>query len=309
MTVDNDLQEYGAFDVAQSDASLWIFKKRASNSLVNPFTVVSVVISDALESELKSVVRSYQGTHTFADAYNLLSQPAEDGFLSVLADGTLFLNLRQLVDKPIEECLVKDVKQLNNAAGYVFRLRHLDKVIYCVKKTNSDWATRKKSGMMNIVFNHSGLDIVENPSFTIAKNFDFFMSGIHVFMANKAAFESLLSHRVTYESAYADLKQEAGFTAAIANIGTFDTYIGRNATHLRRMAVIKARGYYNNPDYMARLREINTLRSWGIQFDLQGRIVATLDKMSDILHILLDHRLRSELSENQYDVPSTTQVD
>ena len=52
------------------------------------------------------------------------------------------------------------------------------------------------------------------------------------------------------------------------------------------------------PDYMARLREINKLRRWGIQFDDEGRMVPILEKMRDILHILLDHRLRSELSDN-----------
>jgi len=306
MTVENDLQEFSAFDIAASVATLWIFKKRPTNLAINPFTAVSVVMSDALKSELKALVASYQGSHTFADSYGLLSQPTEDGFLSVPCADTLFLNLRELIDRPMEECLANDVKQLNNAAGYVLRLRHEGSVIYCVKKTNADWATRKKRGMMNIVFNHAGLDIVENPSFTIARNFDFFMSGVHVFMANKPAFESLLSHKDTYESAYVELKQEPGFTAAIANIGVFDAFIGKNATHLRRMAVIKARGYYNNPDYMTRLRDINGLRGWGIQFDDQGRIVATQEKMRDILHVLLDHRLRSELSENQYDVPSTS---
>lgn len=94
----------------------------------------------------------------------------------------------------------------------------------------------------------------------------------------------------------------------MADFTVFDGYIGKNATHLRRMAVIKARGYSNNPDYMARLREINTHRSWGIQLDDQDRIVATPEKISDILHVLLDHRLRSELSGNQYDVPSITPV-
>ena len=308
MTVENDLQAFGAFDVAESVASLWIFKKRPTNSAINPFTGVSVVISDALKSELKALVVSYQGSHTFAETYNLLSQPTEDGFLSVPSDDTLFQNLRDLVDKPMEECLVSNVKQLNNAAGYVFRLRHADSIIYCVKKTNADWATRKKRGMMNIVFNQAGLDIVENPSFTIARNFDFFMSGSHVFMANKPAFESLLNHKDSYESAYVELKQDAGFAAAIANINVFDAFIGTNSTHLRRMSVIKARGYYNNQNYMTRLREISELRGWGIEFDAQGRILATPEKMRDILHVLLDHRLRSELSENEYDVPSTTPV-
>ena len=162
--------------------------------------------------------------------------------------------------------------------------------------------------MMNIVFNGAGLDIVENPSFSISRSFDFFVSGGSVLMANKSAFESVLNHKDTYEEAYAELKREQGFAAAIADFAVFDAFIGRNATHLRRMAVIKARGYYQNPDYMTRLRQINDLRNWGIQFDAEGRIVATPETMRDILHVLLDHRLRSELSDNEYDVPSTTPV-
>lgn len=308
MTVEQDLQAFGAFDVNQAAASLWIFKKRPASGQMNPFTAVSVVMSDALRDQLKALVSSYQTSYTLADEYNLLSQPSEGGFLAVSREGTLFPNLQGLIDQPLEECLVKDIKQLNNAAGYALRLRHGDSVIYCVKKTNSDWATRKKKGMMNIVFKETGLEIMESPSFSISRSFDFFVVGGNVFMSNKPAFESLLNHKDTYEEAYAELKQDPGFAAAIADFAVFDTFIGKNATHLRRMAVIKARGYYEKPDYMVRLREINGLRGWGIQFDDGGRIIPSLEKMRDILHVLLDHRLRSELSDNEYDVPSTTPV-
>jgi hypothetical protein len=308
MTVALDLQAFGAFEVTQAVASLWVFKKRPATGQMNPFTAVSVVMSDTLRDQLKGVASSYQTSHSFAEEYNLLSQPGEGGFLAISREGTLFPSLQELIDQPLEECLVKNVKQLNNAAGYVLRLRHGESVIYCVKKANADWATRKKKGMMNIFFTEAGLEIMDSPSFSISRSFDFFVVGENVFMANKPAFESLLSHKDTYEEAYAALKQEPGFSAAIADFSVFDTFIGKNATHLRRMAVIKARGYYNNPDYMTRLREINALRAWGIQFDDQGRIVGTPEKMSDILHVLLDHRLRSELSDNQYDVPSTTPV-
>lgn len=308
MTVAQDLQAFGAFDVNQATASLWVFKKRPASGQMNPFTAVSVLTSDALRDQLKELVSGYQASHTIAETYNLLSQTAEGGFLSVPREGTLFSNLQGLIDQPLEECLVKNVKQLNNAAGYVLRLRHGDSSLYCVKKTNADWATRKKKGMMNILFTEAGLDIMDNPSFSFSRSFDFFVVGTHVFMSNKPAFESLLNHKDTYEEAYAELKQEPGFATAIADFAVFDSFVGKNATHLRRMAVIKARGYYQNPDYMARLRDINSLRGWGIQFDDQGRIVATPEKMRDILHVLLDHRLRSELSDNQYDVPSTTPV-
>jgi hypothetical protein len=308
MTVAQDLQTFAGFDVNQATVSLWVFKKRPASGEMNPFTAVSVLMSDALRDQLKELVASYQDSHTIAEEYNLLSQTAEGGFLYVPRDRTLFPSLQARIDQPLEECLVKNVKQLNNAAGYVLRLRQGNSLLYCVKKTNADWATRKKKGMMNIFFTEAGLDIIDNPSFSISRSFDFFVVGSHVFMSSKPAFESLLSHKDTYEEAYAELKQEPGFVAAFANLAVFDSFVGKNATHLRRMAVIRARGYYQNPDYMARLRDINGLRGWGIQFDDQGRIVATPEKMRDILHVLLDHRLRSELSDNQYDVPSTTPV-
>lgn len=308
MTVAEDMEVFGDFSVNQAAASLWVFKKRPSNGQLNPFTAVSVLMSDALQDQLKQLVTGYQGSHTIAEEYTLLSQPSEEGFLTVSREETLFPNLQVLIDRPLEECLVKNVKQLNNAAGYVLRLRHGDDVLYCVKKTNADWATRKKKGMMNIFFTEAGLDIIDNPSFSIARSFDFFMMGTHVFMCSKSAFESVLNHKDTYEEAYTELKQEPGFAAGIANLEAFDAFVGKNATHLRRMAVIKARGYYKNANYMTRLREINGLRGWGIQFDDQGRIIATPEKMRDILHILLDHRLRSELSDNQYDVPSTSLI-
>lgn len=308
MTVAADLLAFTGFNVAQSDASLWIFKKRPVNGEANPFTAVSVLMSDALQGQLKELVSGYQSSHTIEEGYSLLAQPSEGGFLSVPREETLFPNLQALIDQPLEECLVRNVKQLNNAAGYVFRLRHEDKLLYCVKKTASDWATRKKKGCMNIFFKESGLDIMDDPSFSIARLFDFLVTGDHVMMINKAAFESILSHKDSYEESYTQLKLELGFSAAISDMAPIDAFVGNNATQLRRMAVIRARGYYKNPDYLTRLREVNDLRNWGIQFDAQGRIVPTLETMRDILHVLLDHRLRSELSENQYDVPSTSPV-
>lgn len=308
MTVAQDLQAFGEFDIDQAVASLWVFKKRPASEQMNPFTAVAVVMSVALRDQLKALASGYQVTHTTCVEYSLLSQSGEGSFLAVSSGETLFPSLQGLIDQPLEECLVRNVKQLNNAAGYVLRLRQGESVIYCVKKANADWATRKKKGMMNIFFTEAGLDIMDSPSFSISRSFDFFVAGGSVLMSNKSAFESVLSHKDTYEEAYAELKQEQGFAAAIADFAVFDAFIGRNATHLRRMAVIKSRGYYQNPNYMARLRDINGLRNWGIQFDAAGRIVATPETMSDILHVLLDHRLRSELSDNQYDVPSTTPV-
>jgi hypothetical protein len=58
---------------------------------------------------------------------------------------------------------------------------------------------------------------MDDPSFSISRQFDFFVTGAHVFMTSKAAFESLLNHKDSYEEAYAQLKQEPGFAGVRAN--------------------------------------------------------------------------------------------
>ncbi len=308
MKIAQALQSFRDFDVAQSKPTFWVFKKRATSTKSDLFTAVSVIMGKEFRAQLKDIVKHYQSSHTLVESYSLLSQPCEDGFLAEPCEKTLFPSLQKLIDQVPEECLSKSVKELNNAAGYVLRLRHNDQVIYCVKKAGTDWATRKQKGVMNIFFIDSGLELMDSPSFNVSRQFDFFVVGENALIANKLAFESLLSHRAAYEKMYAELKREPGFASAIADFAVFDSFIGKNRTHLRRMAVIKERGYYNKPDYMERLRQVNNQRGWGIIFDGQGRIVPTLDKMRVILHVLLDHRLRSELSDNQYDVPSTTTV-
>lgn len=307
-TAMDEIKHFREFNAEGASASLWVFKKRPVKDNANPFRAVAVNVSGELEAQLKQVVKDYQTTVTSAESYGLLAQPGEGEFLTIPAGDTLFSELETLVDRPLEENLASKINQLNNAAGYTLRLHSNGKTLYCIKKTNSDWATRKKKGWMNVVFDHAELEILDNPSFTIARQFDFFVVSNTILMTNKRSFESLLSHKESYEEAYDELKQEESFAAAISNMVVVDAFIGNNATHLRRMAVIRARGYYNNPRYMQRLKAINELRGWGILFDEQGRIVPTTETMRDILHILLDHRLRSELSDEEYDVPSTSPV-
>lgn len=133
MTAAQDLQAFGEFDIGNAVASLWVFKKRAANEQLNRFTAVAAVMSDTLRDQLKALAKGYQSSHTALENYSLLSQPGEGSFLAVVGEETLFPSLKGLLDRPLEECLVKNVKQLNNAAGYVLRLRQGDSVIYCVK--------------------------------------------------------------------------------------------------------------------------------------------------------------------------------
>ena len=119
MTVIDNLQAFRGYDVSRSSASLWVFKKRPVSGNINPFAAISVLMSDNLQDQLKEVVLSYQLSHTTEEAYNLLAQTSEGGFLSFARAETLFPDLQKWVDLPHEEHLAKSEKQLNNAAGYI----------------------------------------------------------------------------------------------------------------------------------------------------------------------------------------------
>lgn len=308
VTIQEDFEAFKTFQTSEGSASLWVFKKRPIADDANPFRAVTVMMSDALAAELRAVVQGYQQTLSEVNPYDLLAQTNESGFLGVGRVGTLFPDLEELVDQPAHEHQITSVKQLNNAAGYVLRLRVGDSVLYCAKKAASDWATKKKKGMLSILFKDATLDIQEDPSFSIARSFDFFALNDSLLMTNKSAFESLLNHKVTYADEFTALQTEPNFVAVFSGLTHVVDYVGNNAIQLRRMTVIKERGYYNNAGYMQRLRTVSALRGWGIVFDADGKICPTAETVRDIIQVLLDHRLRSELSENQYDVPSTIPV-
>lgn len=303
-----DLKAFLDFDVTAAEATLWVFKKRTVKGDVNPFRAFSVLLGDKLREQMKQVASGFQGKYTSATAYDILSNPDDGEFLAIGVGDTIFQDLKLLIDQPHEENLAKAERDLMNSAGYVLRLLHDDRHMYCVKKASSDWKAAAKRSFFRMTFKNSKLDLVIEPSFSISNSFDFFVVNDHLFMADKKAFESLLSHKDSYEDNYVQLKADPDFAATISDMAPIDAYVGNNAMHLKRMTVIKMREYYKRPGYLEKLREVSDYRGWGIQFDDKGRVVPTEEKVRDILHILLDHRLRSELSDNQYDVPSVTPI-
>jgi len=118
----------------------------------------------------------------------------------------------------------------------------------------------------------------------------------------------LLKYTLTYSNSFETLQQEPQFGAIFTDLAPLISYVGTNAMHLRRMAVVHQRALYADTAYMTRLGQVNVQRSWNIEFDDLGKIIPTEDTMRTIMQVLLDHRLRSELSEKDFDVNSITPV-
>jgi hypothetical protein len=306
MTIEQTLNQCRNFDISNASLSLWVFKKSLSQNA--NFIARSVVVTDALKQVLKEIISTTINRRTEVEQYSLLAQPNEVGCLCLEADETIFPELQVLIDLPVEENLIDNIKQMENSAGYVVRLQRDGNVLYCVHRLAENWRTTKRFSVVNTVLNGNQLDVVPDQTFLIGKSFDFFATATDILVINKGNFESLLNYKLTYTHSFAALQKDAAFSAVFTDLVPLINHVGTNTMHLRRMAVIQQRGLYTDAAYMLRLRQVNVQRNWNIEFDAQGRISPTDETIRAIMQVLLNHRLRSELSEDDFDVTSSTPV-
>lgn len=300
------LAQIRAFDVDNAALSMWTLKK--SKSAQGPFRAQAVVVSDGLCAELKRIAAEAIQRREEVEDYGLLAQTNDTSCLYLPSDETLFPVIQALVDQPPDEHQADEAEDLLGSAAYLVRMEHQNDTLYCVCRLSGDWTTKERRTRVKLVFTRTELDLAEEDIFAISKHFDFFVFNQDILVVNPKSFESLLEYKTTYINSFAELKADRAFQAAFADMTALEAFVGTNTTHLRRMAVVQERGFYNNPAYMQRLIAVNEARGWNIAFDNDGKIIASEDTARSIIHVLLNHRLRSELSETDFDVPSASPV-
>jgi len=304
MTKEQALADCKGLDVAAGVLSLWVFKKRPTGG----YTAKSIDVTDNLTEELKNIVARELQTLSEVDDYSLIAQCNEVSCLHVGTDETSFVDLKPLIDAPAEEHRIEGERAFKNITGYVIRIRIETRVLYAVRHVTDAWKTKKARSVINVVLRANRLDLVEDRSFTIAKNIDFLVLENDMFIINKRAFESMLNYKIEYTNSFTALQADPTFSGCFTTMAPLITHVGTNAMHLRRMAVIQQKANYANPAYMQRLRTANVQENWNISFDPNGRIIATEDTMRVIMQVLLNHRLFSKLSLTTFDVPSSSAV-
>jgi len=295
-----------AFDFANSQIHLWVFKRSTTGTR---FSAHYVQTDEALNALLLGVVTSEVNRITEFAAYSYLAQTNENSCLASPSAGSDFEYLRALVDRPEPDCRVRSIRDLKNAGGYLVKFVCNGQVVYAVKKSASNWKTSYLKTHINIVFRDGELSAAEDNAFAIERTFDFYAHQQHLFIASKRAFESAMEHRASYAQAFVGLQQDQIFAGLFTNIQPLIDYVGTNSIQLRRMARIEERALFSRPGFLNALQTVSARRNWGLNFDPQTRkIIPCEQTIKTIMQVLLDHRLLSEITDLIYDVPDATQV-
>lgn len=302
----SDFQLLKTFNFSSSMPHLWVFKDSASVAKFRAFYVQTEI---ELNNQLKKFVDAEVSRITEHAPYSYISQTNENSCLTIDQSTTNFTKLKTLVDRLESEHRIEDSKDLKGAKGYVVKFISNGITVYAVKRSTSTWKTSYPKKYINMVFSNGELAAVEDKSFSIEKNFDFYVVNDTIFIANKRGFETSIQHREAYIEAFSQLQAAPSFNSLFSDIAPIVKYVGNNSIQLRRMGVIEQKGIYNNPNFMPNLVRVSSARNWGINFDPTSKtIIPCSNTTGTILQVLLDHRLMSEITDNIYDVPDATEI-
>ena len=294
------------FDFQNSLAHLWIFKQSSTEIKYRAFYVQA---DGQLTNQLKEFVTDEVNRIIEQSPYSYISQTNENSCLSILQEETDFNFLKAQVDQIEAEHRAQNVRELKGAKGYVIKFINNGLTIYAVKRSTSTWKTAYKKKYINMIFSNGELSSVEDNSFSIEKNFDFYVLNGAIFISNKRGFESALKHKSSYTQAFLQLQQSQAFNSIFTNIDPIIEYVGSNSIQLRRMAVVEEKGIFSLPNFLPNLQAANLQHGWGINFDNgSNRIIPCEQTIRVIMQVLLDHRLMSQITENIYDVPDAIEV-
>jgi hypothetical protein len=302
----NDFLRWRQFDYGESEVQLWVFKKSTTAAKYRAWHVRT---DREVEDMFRRVIGLESKRITESLRYTPLSQNNGNSCLiHLLKESEGLRLLLASVDVPENENVDAQLKQLTGAAGYLVKFQAAGQTVYAVKKAAPTWKSKVRMKMLNAIFKNGELSAAPSDTFTFEDHFDFYCLGEAIFVISRGAYESTAGDRTMYAKSFDLLTKDKDFLAVVSDVEPFKRYVGNNATHLKRMTAIKQKGLYARHGFAERVRKVSEARGWGIVFDEKGRIVLSENTARVVLHVLLDHRLLSEITETTYDVPDAEAI-
>lgn len=298
-------------DLKNADVSLAIVKEYKRNR-VSQYVVKYVQINPHLETRLRNIVlKKIDGANTFEPYTFDCPEPEGDQIRAINYESTDFYRIfEQLQNLNPEEDIIDNIEELVKAKSYLIILRNEEGIQTVGFKTlPENWKMKKDRGLIPLLYRENRFeDLVEENIFSISSFVDLIYFDEALFILSKKNFEIGLNFRDGMIAKAEELYEEIQKGNLFINVDILISRVGNNQRYLRKIATIKNLGYYQDANYLLRLRNINEQRNWGIKFQ-DGQIVITEEHLDAILTLLQNKRLHSELTDETFDVDSAKRLE
>ncbi len=270
-----------------------------------------VQIEDNLKRRLKQIVlHKIAGIQTVEDYTVDCPEPEADEVRSIDYSETDFFQIYEQLSKinPADD-VIDGIDELVQSKAYMIVLANREGVqAIGFKRVPENWKLKKEKGLISLLFKENRFeDLEEENVFSISNTIEMIYHDDLLFILSKKAFEQALNFRIGMESKADEMYEEAEQLRIFVNIEMLKEKVGNNQRYLRKIAVIKNLGHYNDPQFLQKMQQLNNRKGWNIQFE-NGQISFTDETLDNILTILQNKRLHSELTDQDFDVDSAKPV-
>jgi hypothetical protein len=300
------LRNLKALNLSRASTALAIVKEYKVDR-VSHYDIKYVPIQERLERRLRGIVTGHITRSNTVEEYSFdCPEPEEDQVRSINYEETDFYRIfEQLTQLNPEEDIIQDVEELVKAKAYLIILRNSSGIqIVGFKTLPENWKMKYQRGLIPLLFSENSFkDLEDDNVFSISSFVDLFYFNETVFILSKKEFERGLNFREGMLNNANELYQEVTQLNIFSNMDVLTARVGNNQRYLRKIATIRNLGHFRNPTYMQRLEQLSLAKGWNIAFE-NGQIVFTDETLDDILTLLQNKRLHSELTDEDFDVES-----
>jgi len=300
------LKELKKLNLKKANVSLAIVKEYKKDRLSH-YDIKYVPIEEKLEKRLRNILINHiEGSNTVEEYTFDCPEPETDQVRSIAYEETDFFKiLEQLVNLNPEEDVIENVDELVRAKAYVVILRNREGIqVVGFKTLPENWKMKRTKGLIPLLYSDNRFKDLENDNvFSISSFVDLIYYNEMLFILSKKEFERGLNFREGMINNANFMYAEVTQLKLFVNMDILTTRVGNNQRYLRKIATIKNLGHYRNPQFLLRLKQVSELKGWNIVFT-ENQIFFTENNLDDILTLLQNKRLHSELTDEDFDVES-----
>lgn len=300
------LKELKDLGLATLNASLAVVREYKKER-VSQYTVRYVPIDSKLQKRLRDIVAKHIQESNNVEEYTYdCPEPEEDEVRSMEASATDFHRVfEELVDLDPEEDTIDGVDELVKSKAYMIVLRDKTGIrVVGYKILPENWKLKRSKGLIPLLYTDNRFeDLAQENVFSISNTVDMLYYDEMLFILSKKAFEQGMNFREGMLKNAALLYEEVTEIQLFTDIGLLRERVGNNQRYLKKVATIRNLGHYRNPNFLQRLRDLSLVKGWSIVFENEQMVIneANLD---DVLTVLQNKRLHSELTDEDFDVNS-----
>ncbi|WP_442787889.1 Kiwa anti-phage protein KwaB-like domain-containing protein [Flavobacterium suncheonense] len=300
------LRNLKAIDLRNSNISLAVVKEYKRDR-ISHYTVKYVPTNARLEQRLKNIVLRHIEVSNTVEPYTYdCPEPEGDQVRSIGSEETDFFRIfAQLQELNPEIDIIENVEELVKSKAYMIILRNAEGIqVVGFKTLPENWKMKRSRNLINLLYIENRFEDLEQENvFSISNYVDLFYFNEYIFILSKKEFERGLNFREGMINNANVLYEDLAEKRVFVDIDILTARVGNNQRYLRKMATIRNLGHYTNPVFLQRLRQLSIAKGWNIEFD-GNQILITEETLDDILTLLQNKRLHSELTEEDFDVDS-----